>query len=56
MTEEITLIKYRDSGMHTYTYFWVTAKHTVISPYFDTEHEALEWKEGLNNESGKKTS
>jgi hypothetical protein len=53
--EEIRLIKYRDSGMHTYTYFWVTAKYAVISPYFDTETEAMEWKEGLNDESRKKT-
>lgn len=51
--EEITLIKYRDSGMHTYTYFWVTPKHVVISPYFEREEEALKWKE--ENESGKKT-
>lgn len=52
--EEITLIKYRDSGMHTYTYFWVTEDHKVISPYFDREEEALEWKE-VNKNGTKKT-
>jgi len=50
---EMRLIKYRDAGMHTYTYFWVNNKHTVISPYFDSESEALEWKEDY--ERGKKT-
>jgi hypothetical protein len=37
------LIKYRDAGMHTYTFFWVDSKHRVVSPYFDSESEAKEW-------------
>jgi hypothetical protein len=39
----LELIKYRDAGMHTYTYFWVTSDHKVISPYFNSEEEAKEW-------------
>lgn len=37
------LIKYRDAGMHTYTYFWINDKDKVISPYFDSEEQANEW-------------
>lgn len=37
------LIKYRDAGMHTYTYFWVNDRDKVISPYFDSEEQANEW-------------
>lgn len=43
LVEEIKLVKYRDSGLHTYTYFWADSKHRVISPYFDTEHDAQQW-------------
>jgi hypothetical protein len=37
------LIKYRDAGMNSYTYFW-TINGRVVSPYFDHENEAKEWK------------
>jgi hypothetical protein len=43
MTSEPKLIKYRDAGMSTYTYFW-TLNGIVISPYFDDENKAKEWK------------
>jgi hypothetical protein len=36
------LIKYRDAGMATYTYFW-TINKKVVSPYFDSEQQAKEW-------------
>jgi hypothetical protein len=36
------LIKYRDAGMSTYTYFW-TIDGRVVSPYFDDETTAKEW-------------
>lgn len=36
------LIKYRDAGMNTYTYFW-TINGRVVSPYFDHENDAKEW-------------
>jgi hypothetical protein len=37
------LIKYRDAGMATYTYFWVDDHKRVCSPYFNTTDEAMEW-------------
>lgn len=37
------LIKYRDSGMATYTYFWVDDHKRVCSPYFNTTDEAMDW-------------
>jgi hypothetical protein len=40
---EPKLIKYRDVGMNTYTYFW-TIDGRVVSPYFDDETTAKEWK------------
>lgn len=40
----LTMVKYRDPGLPTYTYFWIESKnHTVVSPYFDTEDEAKNW-------------
>ena len=36
------LIKYRDIGMNTYTYFWTKDKK-IISPFFNNEKEAKEW-------------
>ena len=37
------LIKYRDAGMNTYTYFWKNEEDKLSSPFFDTEPEALSW-------------
>jgi hypothetical protein len=37
------LIKYRDAGMSTYTYFWIDQHKQVCSPYFNTTDEAMEW-------------
>lgn len=37
------LVKYRDAGMPTYTYFWSTESNMVYGPYFDSEQEATEW-------------
>jgi hypothetical protein len=43
------LIKYRDAGMSTYTYFWVNEKQNTVSPYFDSEVDAMAWtKETIN--------
>lgn len=39
------LVKYRDSGMHTYTYFWVDENERCKSPFFDSEKDAWEWYE-----------
>ena len=40
---EPKLIQCRDAGMATYTYFW-TINKKVVSPYFDSEQQAKEWK------------
>ena len=37
------LIRYRDAGMNTHTYFWKNSDDRIVSPYFDTEQEAQEW-------------
>jgi hypothetical protein len=39
----LELVKYRDAGMHTYTYFWVDKNYKVYSPYFNSEDEAQDW-------------
>lgn len=39
----MTLVKYRDAGMNTYTYFYKNENNQTISPYFDSEREAEEW-------------
>ena len=39
------LIKYRDWGMPTHTYFWVTEDDKPLSPYFDNTVEAEKWLE-----------
>lgn len=37
------LVKYRDAGMHTYTYFYVNDDNKTLSPFFDSETEAVTW-------------
>ena len=37
------LVKYRDAGMNTHTYFWKNDNNSTVSPYFDTDKEALSW-------------
>ena len=37
------LIQYRDAGMTTYTYFYVNGNKHQVSPFFNTEKEALAW-------------
>jgi hypothetical protein len=29
--------------MQTYTYFWKNETNNVVSPYFDSEAEAMDW-------------
>jgi hypothetical protein len=41
---KLELVKYRDAGMPTYTYFY-TINKKVVSPYFDSEQEAIIWLE-----------
>lgn len=37
------LVKYRDTGMNTYTYFWTNSAGHISSPFFDSEDQAQEW-------------
>jgi len=37
------LIKYRDAGLPTYTYFWINKNNHVLSPYFNSKEEAENW-------------
>ena len=37
------LIKYRDAGMQSYTYFWKNENDQICSPFFDSEPEAMAW-------------
>ena len=37
------LVKYRDAGLPTYTYFWVDQKNRVAGPYFNSQQEAEDW-------------
>ena len=47
----MNLVKYRDAGMKTYTYFWVKDdSKAVISPYFNTVTEAEDWARKLIEE------
>jgi len=39
----ITLVKYRDAGMQTYTYFWKNENEQIVSPFFNSETEAMDW-------------
>lgn len=46
------LIKYRDAGLPTYTFFWVTNQCKVIGPYFESEAAAVQWlKDYLGDEA-----
>lgn len=36
----LTLVKYRDSGMSTYTYFWKNEEERIVSPFYDSEKDA----------------
>ena len=40
---EMELIQYRDAGLPTYTYFWVSEDNRVLSPYFNTKEQAEDW-------------
>lgn len=40
---KLDLIKYRDIGMQTYTYFWKDEHDRMASPFFDSEADAMAW-------------
>ena len=50
MLSGLELVKYRDAGMNTYTYFWVDSNRRTVSPYFDSDKEAMEWLENKMKE------
>ena len=39
----MNLIQYRDANMATYTYFYIDDNKHQVSPFFDSEQEALDW-------------
>ena len=41
----MNLVKYRDAGMSSYTYFYKNENNQMISPFFDSEKEAEDWLE-----------
>jgi hypothetical protein len=42
--KHLELVKYRDHGMPTYTFFWTDRDTSaILSPYFDREEEAMSW-------------
>ena len=47
------LVKYRDWGMSTHTWFWVDENNRVLSPYFNSEDEAWSWQETIFNQRNK---
>jgi hypothetical protein len=40
---KLKLVKYRDAGLPSYTFFWVDENHKTFGPYFDSEEEAKQW-------------
>lgn len=45
------LVKYRDAGMTTHTWFFVNEKQQCISPFFDSEEEAKDWLDSVFDKS-----
>ena len=41
---KLDLVKYRDAGMQTYTYFWKNENGQMVSPFFDSEADAMAWE------------
>lgn len=37
------LVKYRDAGLSSYTWFWVDSNQRIVSPFFDSDEEAHNW-------------
>ena len=47
---DYTLIKSRDPGLPSFTFFWMK-DNKIVSPYFDDEKDSIEWFE--NQEKNK---
>lgn len=39
----LTLVKYRDAGMSSYTYFWKNEEERCVSPFYDSEADAMQF-------------
>jgi hypothetical protein len=39
----MNLVKHRDAGMWTYTWFYVNEKQHTVSPFFNSEQDAKAW-------------
>jgi hypothetical protein len=39
----MVLVRYRDAGMATCTWFYVNENKHMVSPFFDSESEAKAW-------------
>jgi hypothetical protein len=39
----LTLVKYRDAGMSSYTYFWKNQEERCVSPFYDSEADAMQF-------------
>ena len=37
----LTLVKYRDAGMSSYTYFWKNEEEQCVSDFYNSEAEAM---------------
>ena len=37
------LVKYRDAGLSSYTWFWVDSNQKIVSPFFNDDEEARNW-------------
>ena len=48
--DDHTLIKSRDPGLPSYTFFWMK-EGKLISPYFGKENDAMKWKEKQEREN-----
>ena len=51
------LIKYRDIGMSTYTYFYVNVNknNSVASPFFDNINKATSWLKEQSKDNNERT-
>jgi hypothetical protein len=39
----LTLVKYRDAGVSSYTYFWKNQEERCVSPFYDSEADAMKF-------------
>lgn len=42
------LIKYRDSELGQYLFYWIDSKNVIVSPNFPSKESAYEWIQSQN--------